>query len=379
LTFNLYSNTSEIPAEQWAQVVPESELILSIPYLQSLESKPSTNMRFCYALLYNKQGQPAAAAVFQLINFKVKGLGPRIEKGLKLLGIYSESRPVKILVCGNAFFSGEYGFHYNTARIQPTEAFAGLNQVIQAIVNNKADYGRIAFVMAKDFGLRQKAAAMALEKFGFRPFTVDPCMDLVVSAHWHTFDDYIAEIVSKYKKRWRAIHKKLEPITVKELNADEIRESLPRLTELMDAVQGKARFMLAKINPHYLPELKSALGEKYLLKAYYKDELMIGFASSVIMENQLEAHFIGVDYAHNHEYELYQNLLYDYVQQAITFRIPLINFGRTALEIKSNLGAVPVPVMVYIKHTNPILNLIIRPFLKMIEQTQWTQRFPFRN
>ena len=125
--------------------------------------------------------------------------------------------------------------------------------------------------------------------------------------------------------------------------------------------------------------LKKSWGAKYLFKTYYVEDLMVGFASSVISETQLEAHFIGVDYAYNYDYEVYQTILYDFVNQGILYKMQTVNYGRTAMEIKSNLGAKAGNMSVFIKHRNPFVNWLISPLFQYIRKTPWTPRNPYKN
>jgi hypothetical protein len=92
----------------------------------------------------------------------------------------------------------------------------------------------------------------------------------------------------------------------------------------------------------------------------------------------LDAHFVGIDYLLNKEYAIYQRMLYDYIKIAIKKRIKVLNFGRTASEIKSSIGAVPQDLTMYIRHKKSIKNRILRLFLQKIEPTPFHQKFPFK-
>ena len=67
----------------------------------------------------------------------------------------------------------------------------------------------------------------------------------------------------------------------------------------------------------------------------------------MICQNNLDAHFVGINYEYNREYAVYQRMLYDYIQIAIENRLQQINFGRTASEIKSSVGAEPQNLTIY--------------------------------
>ncbi|MBK6950002.1 MAG: hypothetical protein IPH16_19740 [Haliscomenobacter sp.] len=54
-------------------------------------------------------------------------------------------------------------------------------------------------------------------------------------------------------------------------------------------------------------------------------------------------------------------------------------FARTALEIKSSVGAVARPARVYLAHVNPFLNCLLPYAVRLVEpKEEWTPRHPFR-
>ena len=71
-------------------------------------------------------------------------------------------------------------------------------------------------------------------------------------------------------------------------------------------------------------------------------------------------------------------MLYDYVTLGIERQVKEINFGRTAGEIKSTLGAVPQELTCYIRHKKSVANFLFKPFLKKVKPTVFEQRFPFK-
>jgi hypothetical protein len=76
--------------------------------------------------------------------------------------------------------------------------------------------------------------------------------------------------------------------------------------------------------------------------------------------------------------ELYQNLLYRFIDFAIVHQISKIHFGRTAAEIKSTVGAVPSPLTVWIYPRGRINQWAIQTVLKTIKPKSVTYRSPFK-
>ena len=75
---------------------------------------------------------------------------------------------------------------------------------------------------------------------------------------------------------------------------------------------------------------------------------------------------------------LYQNILIEFIKDAISINAKKIYYGRTAMEIKSNLGAEPDELIIYLKLNNAITNKLIGPFVPQKPLKNWTQRRPFK-
>jgi len=74
------------------------------------------------------------------------------------------------------------------------------------------------------------------------------------------------------------------------------------------------------------------------------------------------------------------NILMDLVKDGINQRAKSVYYFRTALEIKSSVGAEPHDMTCYFKHTRPLLNKLV-PYLfnSFVPQQSWKQRHPFKD
>ena len=105
----------------------------------------------------------------------------------------------------------------------------------------------------------------------------------------------------------------------------------------------------------------------------------MGFTSLIRHGKELETYFLGFDNTIQREKMLYLNMLYDIVGCGIAQGFERIILGRTALEIKSSIGAKPVQLNGYMHHSYSIVhqNLSwIFPFLE--PKANWIQRHPFK-
>lgn len=389
--FAVFDSVAMMNTEHWNKIVEHGSEFLDLNYLKVLEDNRPSNMRFHYAIIY-KDVKPVAIASFQVIDFSSESFGSFVEqkdgdgccvadylkKHVKLHILRNADKfNMRLLICGNACVSGEHGFTC-LPEINKTEAFDALADVIYRISRAEKLRGKIAAVLVKDFYKSTAKFADELKEYKYYDFEVEPNMIVDILPGWKTFDDYLAAITKKYRSRAKSIIKKGASLQRRELNATEIAENEEQIIALYNNVHLKAKFRLASLAIPYFSEMKKALNHRFVFTAYYLEDKMVGFRSSFILKKEVEAHFIGVDYSVNKELEVYQNILYDYLKEAIDSGATTLQLGRTASEIKSNIGAKAHELTCYVRHRNPISNRIIKPFVDYLKPSEWTPRNPFK-
>ncbi|MBL7791259.1 MAG: GNAT family N-acetyltransferase, partial [Saprospiraceae bacterium] len=81
----------------------------------------------------------------------------------------------------------------------------------------------------------------------------------------------------------------------------------------------------------------------------------------------------------NTHHQLYLNMLYDIVKQGIETGAKRVVFSRTAMEIKSSVGATPHYLHSFLRHRCWWGNLILPFMVRFLEPpVKWTGRHPFR-
>ena len=72
-------------------------------------------------------------------------------------------------------------------------------------------------------------------------------------------------------------------------------------------------------------------------------------------------------------------MLYDMLEFAINNKFKTVVYARTAMEIKSSVGAEAGPMVVYLKHTNGFLNAVLKQIFKLMNPSEdWHERHPFK-
>ena len=379
----VYDNINEIPKIIWDELNCSSNLYFSPKYLEALESNNS-HLTFFYIVLKNDEEEAIAFANVQIINFYLNtiendltNLLKRITSIAQKFKIIPNEKPLKIVNCGNSFVSGEHGVFIKKDENKKVI----LRKVSKAILHytqGKDQENPIDIFIMKDFLTASLHISNELISLGYYSFNVEPNMTLKINNHWQEFDDYLVVLKTKFRVKAKKALKLSRNLLVKEITVENFDEQVKEMTELYKRVASKADFNLGEFNLATYKDLKEKLGDAYILKSYWLENKMIGFMSGMINKNELDAHFVGIDYELNRPYAIYQRMLYDYIQIAITKKLTTLNFGRTASEIKSSVGANPEHLTVYIRHKKSITNKFLRLFLLKIQPTEFNQKFPFK-
>ena len=380
---SVFNKISEIPSVVWDELNCSQNLYFSSNYLNALE-KNNSHLSYFYLILKNKNEKAIAFANVQIIEFKLDTLGrdssnlfKKITSIGRKLSIFPKEKPLKIIICGNSFVSGEHGIF-----IKKGENKRLILRKISKGILHYTEYSNqenpVDIFMMKDFIVDSLSVTKELLSLGYYAFNIEPNMTLKISPKWQNFDNYLAALKTKFRVKAKKAIKLSTNLVTKDITVLNFEEHLLKMTELYKKVVTKAAFNLGEFKLQTYKSLKTKLGDSYILKSYWIEDKMVGFMSGMINKKNLDAHFVGLDYEFNKQYAIYQRMLYDYIKIAIDNKIELLNFGRTASEIKSSVGAIPQDLTVYIRHKKSIRNKILKLFLLKIQPTEFNQKFPFK-
>lgn len=390
LTFRFATTLADL-ADDWDAAAPSSNLFLQRRYLEILEQNPPLEMRFRYLVFY-ENALPVGVAYCQIKHFKA---GENIRDGLEneqrdpcffdslfrwMRRRFAGLVATDILICGNMLLTGENAFFVDNQRVTTAEFMPVLERGVQAVIDDfEKKGGRIPAILHKDrFANNREPGLEHLVENGFIEFEIQPNMIFEIRPDWLDFEHYVAALGKKYRTRTRRAFKKKDGIRVHEFSANEVAEHLPRLYELYRAIAKNAGFNMVDLNENYLFSLKKRLPGEVQIFGYFIDNQLVAFFSTIKNGSELEAHYLGYDQALNHDFQVYLNILYDIVRLGIEGRFERIIFARTALEIKSSIGAEAHEMFCYLRQQNSFANIFTGralEFLKPVEK--WTPRHPF--
>ena len=376
----VFDAVSELPHADWNKVQNGRNIYLSLPYLSALEQGMGGELNFFFSISYNAQDEPVLIAVFVRVKFvdKRKRFGDSVFKlrfpfKKKLENILS----INALACGNVFSAGENGMLW-TDKLQAQDAFEEAERIHQILMTEHDANKEVSLRVFKDFWPQTVPSANRLIEKGFFDFKIDVNMVLKIHEDWKTINDYLMSMKTKFRTRANAVYRKSEPLTVKALNAQDILEESEHIVRLFDSVLEKSDFHIGTMNPKTFAACKENLGDDFIFMAYYMDEKMLGFSTAFRNANSLDANYVGLDYAYNESYDVYQRILYDYVELALQTKAAELQFGRTSETIKSAVGAVPVDMTIYIQHKRSLSNVILKKVIQSVAPSPFELRKPFK-
>ncbi len=371
MNVSLYRSFKDLPKKDWSTLLTEKDFFLSTQCLQVIEAEHSKEIEPLY-FIFRKNKEIKGILYAQIFHISGPKLNEYIQHGqgnkciLKSIQQSIINRiDSKVAFLGNLFLSNEESFKF-------LDDFKDLDFLLKVteLINTKT---RAKHILIPEF------FSSNIDILGARckKISVEPDMHFKLNESWTKFDDYLEEINSKYKKRYRKVMRNSAAITKRELSATELKESSEILKILFDNVYYKSKFNAAKFNTDVFFDLKLT-SKDVTVHGYFLDNKMIGFQSDIQNNKELFAHFVGIDYNYNKDLDLYNRMLYEQIRFAIDNNLSVIKFGRTASEFKSTIGATPHVSYGYVYHPSKSIMLALSPILKLIKPKDWTQRQPFK-
>jgi hypothetical protein len=380
LITKLFTSITDVPKQDWDSVINERNIYLSRGYLISLEQGLTKSIDFYYSISYNKEEEPVLLGVFQNVRFVYKKRSKRtlVLKPFSEEISATEGFAIRILVCGNVFATGETGFAH-TKSLSAKEALNQLRNISESITPEGRIRKEFSIVLFKELWPESVQNETFLLQNGFNNYNIDVNMLMEILPTWSSFDDYLESIKAKYRTKANAVFKRSQSLSIKSLSTEEIQKHATLIATLHKNVLATSDYSFGALNAATFVALKQNLKDTFLFKGVFYNSKMVGFSTAIVNNTTLEANHIGLDYIVNVERAVYQRLLYDFLDEAIALKMNQLQLGRTSELIKSALGAVPVDMTLYAKHTNKVGNLVLSKILNTVSPSEYSLRKPYKN
>ena len=373
----VFDTIDSISSDDFASLNDTSNIYFSQGFLKAFEvSNP--NISFKYIVIYDNS-KAIGLANIQIISLGIDVIlkNIKISKSVKkVFRFFMCNYPLKIMFCGNMFLSGEHGIILNQD-IHKKSAFLIISRTIKELSSLKENRPLHA-IFIKDFYQESLPITDHLLDYNYIKMPVEPNMIFKLNRNWKTFEDYTDALKSKYRVKVNKADKTSSHLTAKLFNENDFKVYKEELQQLYENTIANANFNAQVLNLNTYIKLRALYKDDFIVKAYFLEDKLIGFLSALVNNNHLDAHFIGLDYELNKTHAIYPRILNDYVRLGIENKVSQINFGRTASEIKSTIGATPENLVCYTRHRRNFINKLLKPFISQVQIKDFKQHEPFK-
>lgn len=382
LRFALSDSIAGVNPEVWDAVTRGGPLYLDRRYLGAVEACTRIDVDPRYALLFDGTAPVAAVAAqrVRIVGADLKPDAPHDELPLpEALGRlvrdwFLDCLDDTMLVCGNMYGGGPTGVAILPG-VDPARVWPGVAEALYRMRRADKLVGDPAFVLFKD--VDPSVPSEALHRFSYRPIETEPEMVLALDAGWRSFEDYLGALNKKYRAAVRKVHKTLTQAGVRVI-ADDRQTDPAALHALYAQVVERAESTPVALPVDYFARIPAALGDDARLTTLFRGDALVGFVISLRDGDATIGHFVGIDYAINSDLPVYFRLLHAVIEAGLAFGSKTVRFGRTALDAKARLGALPVPQQVWCRHRHGALNLVIRELFSLVDPAEAPERNPFK-
>lgn len=374
----IYATTSELP-QGWNTLAADN-IFLSKEYFEILEQAAPQNMRCHYIGIFDGEDL-LGIALSQFIDLNtLDTLGGRDHCFKSTIrNVILKNFSSHVLFIGNNMLTGQNAFAFSD-KTNPHLGLQSLKKTAEELKKIFKSKGKkIHITTFKDFKAAEVTGFNIPEFKNNYKFSTQPNMVLSISEQWNCEDDYIQALTKKYRDQYKRARKKAVEIEKRKMSLQDIIEHEEKIMELYLHVAQNAPFNTFLLPKNHFRIFKEKLKEKFLFYGYFIDGQLVGFNTLVKNGKSLDTYFLGYEESIQREKMLYLNMLYDMVAYSINKGYKEINFARTALEIKSSVGAQPIEMFGFIEHSNSIINSKMGKLFNLLEpRTIWEQRHPFK-
>ena len=377
-SFQIYFSAENLPSN-W-DVLALNNIFLSKDYLKILEKSAPENM-VCHFIGFFRDKELVGIALSQFLDLnKLESFGER-DKCIKtsIRNSIFKNFCSHVLILGNNMLTGQNAYAFSD-RIDKKTALLCLktaSKKLETIFKNKGQ--KVHITTFKDFPQEETTV---FQKAGFQDyfqFSTQPNMIFDIPTHWKTEQDYINALSKKYRDQYKRARKKANGVVKIKMHLEDIIKHEDTIYDLYFHVAKNAHFNTFFLAKNHFRTLKEILKDKFLFYGYFLDGKLIGFNTIIKNGEVMDTYFLGYDESIQREKMLYLNMLYDIIAYSINKGFKEIVFARTALEIKSAVGAKPQEMFGYMKHSNIILDTVIEKLFSYLEpEVVWQERNPFK-
>ncbi len=370
----------------WDELAEGKSLLLSRGVLGHFEMSGPQSIRTRYGMIYHDE-VPVAALLVRIVTLGEPPAlsdtaAPRRNGNYRALsrpsevamGQAPEAPPRSAMICGD-YYAG--GFHGVLLRDESAlgRLWPAITTLLQRIEVQEGLSREHDFILIKDIPANATSETRLLRHSQYRRVESSPNMVLALLPRWKQYEDYLAHLNVRYRlSAVRAARDLLRQGIVTQPLTD-LAPWVPRMHALYLSVQRRSITNFVPLPQGFLPALAAILNpEQFRCTALLKEGALIGFSFTLKDRDTAICYCLGWDTEVGQQSPMLPSLLHAVIRDALDMGCRQVNFGRTALRAKAQMGAHPEPSELWVYHARPELDLPMVPLLDTLSHAPYGEQ-----
>lgn len=239
---------------------------------------------------------------------------------------------------------------------------------------------RARLVVFKEFSGSERPALACLLARGFSRIPSMPNTRLRLN--YSSFEDYLCTTISRTmrSKLRRKFKASAQQATLK---MEVVSDAAPYINEIYPlylAVYDRAKLKYLKFSPSYFSEIGRRLPDKAKFFLWRDEGRIVAFNLCLTNRDSICSELVGFDYSVAFNLHLYYIVVRDIIEWAIEHKYKWFRSTALNYEPKYHLRYELEPLDLYVKHTSPLLNVMLRRIVRFLEPVRYDQQLKrFKN
>jgi hypothetical protein len=366
-TYELFDSIASVNLDDWSAVCAGvgSSAFMDPRFIRTVETTMADVASFWHVIFYDQQGVPVACASLTVFRVDLAIIAGGRTKQIvqRFRRLVPSLMHVNMLFCGLPVSVGQ-----NSLAVTSAADAGEVVRMLDTLMLTLSADRKIHLLLFKEFRADQCAYLDTLLALGYHRG------ESPVMQHFYPrfpdFDEYLGALKSHYRYDVTRSRRKLDRAGY-EVSWLTNPESIVRLYtrevhRLYEAVVERAENKLEILPPEFFLELSRQFQDQVRLTVISKDNRVAAFNWALATPSTYHFLFCGIDYALNEDADLYFNVMYADLDQALRANVGDIQVGQTSDMFKARLGCTQQPLFVYAKGTGTVVSHLIQAGFRVL-------------
>jgi Peptidogalycan biosysnthesis/recognition len=250
------------------------------------------------------------------------------------------------------------------------ESFRANAETLAADIVRHASDLRASIVVLKEFPARYRPALQRFLEHGFIRIPSLPMTRLNID--YSSFEEYTVRALNsstrrKLRKNLKAAAQS-EPIELSVLI--DVTSIIDEIYPLYLQVYERSKLHFEKLTGDFFSRLGRSMPDKVRFFVWRQQEKVVAFTLCMLEGDAIYAEYIGLDYGVALDLHLYHYAVRDMISWAIANRYKWFRSSALNYDPKLHMRHVLDPIDLYVRHTSPLANAVLKIVLPWIEPTR---------